>query len=68
MKTLDISRENWAQKLLAVVWAYNTTWKTITGFTPYELVYGKKPILLIKFEIQTLKTTFEVGIELTEEK
>jgi hypothetical protein len=32
-------REN---RLVEVVWAYNTTWKITTPFTPYALVYGIK--------------------------
>lgn len=43
----------------------NITWKSTTGFTPYELVYGKKPLLPIEFEIQTLRLAMEVGLNLT---
>ena len=48
-KVVRNSRKDWANRLIEVTWAYNTTWKTTTGFTPYELVYGKKALLLIEF-------------------
>lgn len=47
------------------VWAYRTTWKTTIGFTPYELVYGKKEILLIEYEYQTLRIIVQLGIDLS---
>jgi hypothetical protein len=47
------------------VWAYNTTWNTTTGFTPYELVYGKNAMLPIDFEIATLRTTSNLNLDLS---
>jgi len=41
-------------QLVEATWAYSTTWKTSIGFTPYELVYGKKALLPIDFEFNTL--------------
>eukprot|EP00253_Pinus_taeda_P014627 PITA_14627 len=49
-KVVSSSRKDWADCLVEATWAYNTTWKTTTGFTPYELVYGKKALLSIEFE------------------
>jgi hypothetical protein len=40
-KTVQFHHRDWENKLSEVVWAYRTTWKTSTRFTPYELVYGK---------------------------
>eukprot|EP00253_Pinus_taeda_P032971 PITA_32971 len=54
-KTVSSSRKDWADRLVEATWAYNTTWKTTTGFTPYELVYGKKALLSIEFEYNTLR-------------
>jgi len=39
-KVISSSRKDWADRLLEASWAYNTTWKTTTRFTPYEMVYG----------------------------
>eukprot|EP00253_Pinus_taeda_P017976 PITA_17976 len=34
-KVVSSSRKDWANHLVEATWAYNTTWKTTTGFTPY---------------------------------
>jgi len=34
-KVVSSSRKDWADHLVEATWAYNTTWKTTTGFTPY---------------------------------
>eukprot|EP00253_Pinus_taeda_P029141 PITA_29141 len=46
-KVVSKSIKYWADQLVEATWAYNTTWKTTTGFTLYELVYGKKALLSI---------------------
>ena len=35
-------------------------------FSPFELVYGKSPLFPIEFEISTLRTALEVGLDLSE--
>lgn len=65
-KIIASHRKDWAVRLPEVVWAYNITWKSTTGLSSYELVYGKKPLLPIEFEIQTLRTALEVEIDLSE--
>ena len=50
-KVVNSSRKVWVERLVEATWAYNTTWKTTTGFTPYELVYGKKALLSIEIDI-----------------
>ena len=64
-KTVANHRRNWAEKLLEVLWAYRTTWRNTTGFSPYELVYGKNPLFPIEFEINTLRTTLQVDLDLS---
>ena len=54
-KVVSISRKYWADRLVEATWAYNTTWKTTIGFTPYELVFGKKALLSVEFEFNTLR-------------
>ena len=53
-KVISSNRKDQADRLVEATWAYNTTQKTTTGFTPYELVYGKKALLSIEFEYNTL--------------
>jgi len=41
------------------------TWRSTTGYSPYQLVFGKEPIFPIEFEIQTLRIAQEVELDLT---
>ena len=63
-KIVHLHCRDWTNRLQEVVWAYRTTWKTTTGFTPFELLYGKVAMLPIEFEHKTLRTTLELDIEL----
>jgi hypothetical protein len=64
-KTLRKHRRDWYDILHEALWAYQTTWRNTTRFSPYELVYGKSPIFPIEFEIKTLRTTLAVNLDLT---
>jgi hypothetical protein len=37
-----------------------------TGFSPYELVYGKSVVFPVEFEIKTLRTALAVNLDLTD--
>ena len=37
-----------------------------SGFTPYQLVYGKQVLLPIEFQIHTFKLAADLGVELSE--
>ena len=63
-KVVRNGRKYWADRLVEATWAYNTTWKTTTGFTPYELVYGKKALLSVEFEFNTLRMEDELNLDL----
>lgn len=41
-KVISSSKKYWVDRIVDATWAYNSTWKTTTGFTPYEWVYGKE--------------------------
>eukprot|EP00253_Pinus_taeda_P003067 PITA_03067 len=64
-KVVSNSIKYWADRLVEATWAYNTTWKTTTGFTPYELVYGKKALLSIEFEFNTLRVAAQLDLDLS---
>ena len=64
-RVVSSSRKDWADRLVEATWAYNTTWKTTTGFTPYELVYGKKALLPIEFEFNTLRMAAQLDLDLS---
>ena len=51
--------------MVEATWASKTTWKTTTGFTPCELVYGKNALLLVEFEFNTLRMEAELNLDLS---
>ena len=57
---------DWTDRPLEALWAYCTTWCNTTGFSTYDLVYGKNDVFLIEFENRTLKTDMEANLYLTE--
>eukprot|EP00253_Pinus_taeda_P012144 PITA_12144 len=61
-----MNRKNWEEKLKDALWAYRITWKDTTGFTPYQLVYGKDVMLPIEFQIHTFKLAADLQIDLDE--
>ena len=42
------------------LWAYRTSVKIATGFTPFQLVYGLEALLPIQCEISSLKCTIDL--------
>ena len=46
--------------LFSTLWAYQTSIKSATGFTPFRLVYGVEAILPIECEIPSLKIVVEL--------
>eukprot|EP00253_Pinus_taeda_P013487 PITA_13487 len=64
-KVVNSNRKDWADRLVEATWAYNITWKTTNGFTPYELVYGKKALLSIEFEFNTLRMEAQLDLDLS---
>lgn len=53
-------KSNWNLMLFPTLWAYRTSTKTTTGFTPFQLVYGLEVILPIECEIPSLKLVVEL--------
>ena len=65
-KTVKSHHRYWADRLSKALWAYRTTWRNTTGFSPYDLVYGKSDVFPIEFEIKTLKIAAKVNLYVTE--
>eukprot|EP00253_Pinus_taeda_P007233 PITA_07233 len=65
LEPFENNRKDWADRLVEATWAYNTTWKTTTSFTPYELVYEKKAMLSIEFEYNTLRMAAQLDLDLS---
>ena len=52
-------KSNWHHILFSTLWAYRTSVKTTTGFTPFQLVYGLEAVLPIQCQIPSLKLVVE---------
>jgi hypothetical protein len=44
-KIVASHHRDWDEHLSESLWAYRTTWRNTTRFSPFELVYGKSPCL-----------------------
>lgn len=64
-KIVALYKKDWSNRLPKAIWAYRTTWKTTTGFTPFEMVYGKTAMMPIDFEHKTLRTTLQLNMTLS---
>jgi hypothetical protein len=52
-KLVNANWTDWDVMLVIALWAYQTTYKVTTQYTPFELVYGMQPIMPTKFAIPT---------------
>ena len=57
---IGIHKSNWHLMLFSTLWAYQTSVKNTTGFTPFQLVYGLEATLPIECEIPSLKLDVEL--------
>ena len=44
---------NWQEQIPTLVHAYNCSHSNVAGFNPFSLMYGRHPMLPIKFGVQT---------------
>ena len=54
-KVTEHHGRNWDLEVPSALWAYRTSVKTSTGFTPFCLVYGKEALLPLEVEIPAVK-------------
>ena len=54
-RTIGIHKSNWHLMLFSALWAYRTSVKDVTGFSPFQLFYGLEATLPIECEIPSLK-------------
>ena len=59
-RMVGIHKSSWHLKIFSGLWAYRTSVKTNTGFTPFQLVYGLEAVLPIECEIPSLKQAIEL--------
>ena len=65
-KNVQLHHWDWADRLLEALWEYRTTWRNTIGHTPYELLYRKKVLLPIEFQVRTFRIATELGLNLDE--
>ena len=63
-----IHRSNLHNMLFSALWAYRTSVKTSTGFTPFQLLYGLEAVLPIECEIPSLQMAIELLPATSEEE
>jgi hypothetical protein len=54
-RTINSAKSNWNLMLYLTLWAYRTSIKISTGFSPFQLIYGLEAVLSIKCQIPSLK-------------
>jgi hypothetical protein len=59
-RMIGIHKTSWHTMLFLALWAYQTSVKSTTGFTPFRLVYGVEAIIPIECEIPSLKLAVEL--------
>ena len=59
-RTIAQSKMNWNIMLYPTLWAYRTTVKNSTSFSPYQLVHAVESVLPIECEIPSLKLAIEL--------
>jgi hypothetical protein len=57
---IGIHKTSWHTMFFSALWAYWTSVKSATGFTPFQLVYGIEVVLSIECEIPSLKLVIKL--------
>ncbi|XP_070031804.1 uncharacterized protein [Nicotiana tomentosiformis] len=58
-KVVAKNKRDWHEKIGEALWAYRTTFRTVTQATPYSLVYGVEAVLPFEQQIPSLRITIQ---------
>ena len=67
-RMIGVHKRNWNLILYSALWAYRTSVRNATGFTPFQLVYRMESILPVQCEISSLKLTVDLLPNTSEEE
>ena len=67
-RMIGFHKRNWHLLLYSALWAYQTSVRNATGFTPFQLVYGLEAVLSIQCEIPSLKLAIDLLLDTSEEE
>jgi len=59
-RMIGVHKRNWHLIMYLALWAYRTSMRNVTRFTPFQLVYGLETILPIQCEISSLKLAIDL--------
>lgn len=60
---MEANKEDWDEKLYSVVYAYNLSYKIPIGHSPLFLVFGIHDLILVEFEVPTLRVLDEQRLD-----
>ena len=58
-KTIHEYAEKWHEFLPLALWAYRTSQRTTTGYTPFSLVYGSEAVLPTEILVPTARLALQ---------
>lgn len=61
-KVCNAQCSDWDLRIPAILWAYRTTCKKLTGKTPLRLVYGVETVMPMEYIVPSLRIAVLIGM------